>query len=255
VPVGPTDPSEEPANTSESIAALASAADLDAECAAEIIEQFAYEGDLAKFPISSASPSKAAQESWTELLAVWSALIDLGVPRTALVLSLSTVRGLSYYTGCVFETVVIGMEDFGSVASGGRFTDLVGTFSKLDLPGVGGSIGLTRLFDMACRSGLVDLQSRSESDVFVGFRRAELKPTARRVAAALRDAGAKVDLYSANGAFKRQLGYADRKRIRTAVLVMADESIIVRRMISGTQVDVKSVGEAVVHAIHTIGGG
>ena len=132
------------------------------------------------------------------------------------------------------------------MTGGGRYDDLASSFTDMSLPGVGGSIGLTRLFDAACKSGLVKLDSRTEAEVFVGFRTPELNALAQTLAKELRSRGIRVDLYSGPKAnVGKQLGYAGKKGLHTAVMAMDAKSIVVRDLLKSEQKDVPTVEEAV----------
>ncbi|MEI8192192.1 MAG: HisS family protein, partial [candidate division NC10 bacterium] len=210
-------------------------AGLNAGQAASAVDLFTYKGRLSDFSPGSAG-GEAFEQGLGELRAVWDGLLSLGVPESALTFRPGVVRGLDYYTGVVFETTLKGGEDFGSVAGGGRYDDLASTFTDMSLPGVGGSIGLTRLFDAACKGGLVDLASRTEAQVFVGFRTPELKALAQTAAKELRSRGIRVDLYSGPAAnVGKQLAYAGKKGLRTAVMAMDAKSIVVRDLAKSEQ--------------------
>jgi len=216
---------------------------MEKQAAGKAVDVFSYRGPLAGFPLK-------ASDCAAELSAVWDGLLSLGVPEGALRFAPGTVRGLDYYTGAVFEFHLKGREDFGSVAGGGRYDDLASTFTDMSLPGVGGSIGVTRLFDAACKSGLVRLDARTEAEVFVGFRTPELSGLAQTLAKELRSKGLRVDLYSGPKAnVGKQLGYAGKKGLRTAVMAMDAKSIVVRDLLKSEQKDVPAVEEAVALAL------
>src|SRR5699024_1534904 len=85
-------------------------------------------------------------EGLDELTKVYSYMLEFVIPDENIVIDLSITRGLDYYTSTVYETFIKGYENIGSVCSGGRYDNLANNFSKQNLPGVGMSIGLTRLF-------------------------------------------------------------------------------------------------------------
>lgn len=215
----------------------------DNSAAESILELFRYAGQPDGF-LKTVGEDKEALQYFEELKETWRALINLGVPEEILSFQPGIVRGLDYYSGIVFETFLNGFESFGSIASGGRYDDLVSTFSKLKLPGVGGSIGVTRLFDIACKKNLIPLDRKSESDIFVGFRTDEFKPVAQQLACCLRGAGCNVDLYCGTAAAKKQFSYAGRKNIPTLVMVMDPHAIVVRDMNTGEQVEVATIDQA-----------
>ena len=172
-------------------------------------------------------------------------LRDIGIPNDNIIFRPAIVRGLDYYTGIVFETFVKGHENLGSVASGGRYDNLASTFTKAVLPGVGGSIGLTRLFDLALKNNLIVLKKNTEADVFVGYRINELKELSNNCAAQLRQLNINTDLYSGQGNFNKQLTYADKKGFEIAVFMMDKESILIKNLETGKQVEVNDIKDLI----------
>lgn len=217
---------------------------LQRHLADEIVDVFSFEGKPQDFRPTVQQASTETSRVMDDVEFVWQALLDLGVPEPILSFRPGIVRGLDYYTGTVFETFIDGAEYFGSVASGGRYEDLVSTFCDLELPGVGGSIGLSRLFDVAKRLNLLDLEKSSEANILVGFRTPDLRSVAQVLATHLREAGRYVDLYSASDRVKKQFSYADRKGMEWVIMVMASDSIVVKDLKSGNQVDTTDVENA-----------
>jgi len=134
------------------------------------------------------------------------------LPKGSFKVDLSIIRGLDYYTGTILETYLKGME-FGAIGSGGRYDDLAGSFINQKLPGIGVSIGLTRLFAKLLDEGLLRPGSKSPTQILV-----VLPEEARRVEAAstanmLRRRGYNVELFHSDSKLKRQLAYAERKGI------------------------------------------
>jgi histidyl-tRNA synthetase len=214
----------------------------DDSAAESILALFQYTGKPEGFA-EIVGNDQEALGFFEELKETWRSLVNLGIPEDILSFQPGIVRGLDYYSGVVFETFLTGYESFGSIASGGRYDDLVSTFSKLKLPGVGGSIGVTRLFDIACKKDLIKLERKSQADIFVGFRTPELKSTAQQIAARLRKAAHNVDLYSGTSAVKKQFSYAGRKNIPTLITVMDTEAIVIRNMQTGDQVEVTTIDQ------------
>jgi histidyl-tRNA synthetase len=208
-----------------------------------LIKLTQQEGDLAALK-ACLPDSPAVWEAFEEFEQVITSAVELGVSRHSLRVSLRIARGLDYYTGTVFETHLHGGEQFGSVASGGRFDNLVEAFGGRSLPGVGGSIGLTRLFDIALRTGRVQPGLRTPALVVVGARTPAELPEARAVASALRKYNIATELASATGA-RTLLTYGNKKGHRVAVVAMSRDSIVVRVLASGNQVDVDSIAAAV----------
>lgn len=165
----------------------------------------------------------------------------MGIDPSLFVFAPGMVRGLAYYTGIVFETLLIGKESFGSVAGGGRYSNLVGDFAKnlSEIEGVGGSVGLTRLFDL-----LSPREKRTTSaEILVGARTPELMPLAYEVSTQLRKLGHKVDLYSGSPKVKQILGHASALGIPNVALIMDPNSFVKKDMLAGTQQDYPSIHE------------
>jgi histidyl-tRNA synthetase len=150
-------------------------------------------------------------EGLDELAFVLDELADL--PPGAVVADLSVARGLDYYTGTVYETTFDDWPGFGSICSGGRYDDLAGSYIRRSLPGVGISIGLTRIFAKLLAEGRIEPGSASPADVLVvipgEFRRAEAHAVARE----LRGRGLNVETYHQPDKLAKQIRYAARKKI------------------------------------------
>ncbi len=145
-----------------------------------------------------------------------------GMPRDRLVLDLSIARGLDYYTGTVYETLLGDLPAIGSVCSGGRYDDLAGLYTKQHLPGVGASLGLDRL--MAAMEALGLLQAAvPAADVFIVQFSAEALSSYIALARRLRQAGLRTELYPEAKGLGRQLKYADRKGFPIALIGGPDE--------------------------------
>jgi len=142
-----------------------------------------------------------------------------------LVVNPGLVRGLDYYTGVVVESFLTGFEKFGSIASGGRYSNLVASFSDKhpDIEGVGFSIGVTRLFDVLCRANAIKLERKTTADVLIAYR-SEALQQAFAAATFLRGHGVNVDMY-ANPArpMKHQLEYASKKGMPLVLMLMSTE--------------------------------
>ena len=145
-----------------------------------------------------------------------------GFPQDRLVIDLSIARGLDYYTGTVYETLLGDLPAIGSVCSGGRYDDLAGLYTKQHLPGVGASLGLDRL--MAAMEALGLLQDAATSaDVFIVQFSADALPSYIALARRLRQAGLRTELYPEAKGMGRQLKYADRKGFPIALIGGPDE--------------------------------
>ncbi|HBL11473.1 MAG TPA: histidine--tRNA ligase, partial [Cyanobacteria bacterium UBA11162] len=101
----------------------------------------------------------------SELETVISGVRNLGVSEELFCIDLAIARGLDYYTGTVYETTLIGHEALGSICSGGRYEELVGMFVGEKMPGVGISIGLTRLMSRLIKAGILQSFSSTPAQV------------------------------------------------------------------------------------------
>jgi histidyl-tRNA synthetase len=151
------------------------------------------------------------EEGLTELAYVLGELSDL--PPGTVVADLSIARGLDYYTGTVYEGSLIDAPGFGSICSGGRYDNLAGEFIRRDLPGVGMSIGLSRLFAKFVVEGRFAEGPKSPAQVLVVIPSAERRREALATATALRARGLNVETYHEPDKLGKQIRYASRKLI------------------------------------------
>ena len=136
------------------------------------------------------------------------------LPEGAVVADLSIVRGLDYYTGTVYETRLLDMPEFtSSVCSGGRYDDLAGSYINKHLPGVGISIGFTRLFDVLKHNGYIKGTRKCPTDVLVILPDEHMRTQANTVAHTLRQNGHNVEVYHAPQKIGKQIAYAEKKGI------------------------------------------
>ena len=158
-----------------------------------------------------------------ELTAVTENLAAFGVPEENFRVDLTIARGLDYYTGTVYETTLLDHPEIGSVCSGGRYDDLAGYYTEKQLPGVGISIGLTRLFYVLDEQGLLnpDLPG-APADALV-LPMTEDPAPAIALAETLRGAGIRVQLYGEQKKIKQKMSYADKLGVPYAVLLGEDE--------------------------------
>ena len=158
-----------------------------------------------------------------ELKAVCRNLSAFGVPEENFAVDLTIARGLDYYTGTVYETTLLDHPEIGSVCSGGRYDNLAGYYIEKQLPGVGISIGLTRLFYVLDEQGLLNPAIPSApADALVLPMTADPGP-AIALAETLRSFGLKVQLYGEQKKFKQKMAYADKLGVPYAVLLGEDE--------------------------------
>ena len=158
-----------------------------------------------------------------ELRAVTTYLPEFGVPEENFAVDLTIARGLDYYTGTVYETTLADHPEIGSVCSGGRYDNLAEYYTDRALPGVGISIGLTRLFYVLSEQGMLsDALITAPADVLVIPMTADLS-FAVRCATVLRDAGVRAQLYTEQKKFKAKMSYADRLGFPYVLLIGEDE--------------------------------
>ena len=178
-------------------------------------------------------------EGLDELITVTRYLSDFGVPEENFAVDLTIARGLDYYTGTVYETEMTKHPEIGSVCSGGRYDNLAEYYTDRQLPGVGISIGLTRLFYVLNEQGLLSEEiPTAPCDALVLPMTEELGP-AVAAATALRRAGVRTQLYGEKRKFKAKMSYADKLGVPFVVLMGEDEIregvLSVKDMRSGEQ--------------------
>ncbi len=149
------------------------------------------------------------QTGLTELSEIAAQLNHL--PEDSFVIDLSTVRGLDYYTGTVYETVFTENPDYGSICSGGRYDDLASQYINKKLPGVGISIGFSRLFSYLYEKGALPVGAKSPAHVLMVLPSEEERAAAAKTADVLRRRGFNVELFHAAKKIPDQLKYASRK--------------------------------------------
>ena len=158
-----------------------------------------------------------------ELKCVVGALSDFGVPAENFAVDLTIARGLDYYTGTVYETTLLDHPEIGSVCSGGRYDNLAEYYIDRPLPGVGISIGLTRLFYVLGEQGMLNPDViTAPADVLV-LPMTEDPAPAIRAAKQIRQAGPRTQLYTEQKKFKQKMAYADKLGVPFCVILGEDE--------------------------------
>ena len=158
-----------------------------------------------------------------ELRNIVAAIRQFGVPDTAFAVDLGVVRGLDYYTGTIYETSLVNAPELGSICSGGRYDDLASYFTDTRLPGVGISIGLTRLFSRLKDAGLLQPLPRTPAEVLVTTMDPKYLERYLSMARRLREAGINTEVYLETAKLGNQLTYADRKGFRVALIAGENE--------------------------------
>ena len=175
-------------------------------------------------------------------------LSAFGVPQENFRVDLTIARGLDYYTGTVYETIMLDEPGVGSICSGGRYDNLAEYYTDKPLPGVGISIGVTRLFYVLEEQGYLSAAlNTAPADALVLPMTGDLAP-AIAAATKLREAGIRTQLYGEQKKFKAKMSYCSKLGIPFAVLLGEDEiaanKLSVKNFATGQQVTV-SVEEAI----------
>lgn len=221
-----------------------------ADQAAAVLRLAKLEGS-ARDVLAAAGELVAGSEAGAAGVARLTAVLDLaeaaGVPSERFVVDPSIARGLDYYTGVVFETLLDDLPGIGSVCSGGRYDDLVGVYSNQKLPGVGGSLGLDRLLAaMEELSGPPTV--RTAADVMIVQFDSQRLADYFALAARLRAAGLAVDVFPEPKKVGQQLKHADRLGVPAVVLAGEDEFAAgtwrLKRMSDGATIDVAASTDA-----------
>ena len=187
-----------------------------------------------------------------ELKAVTANLAAFGVPEANFAVDLTIARGLDYYTGTVYETTLLDHPEIGSVCSGGRYDNLAGYYIDKPLPGVGISIGLTRLFYVLDEQGLLNPELPSAPADALVLPMTSDPAAAIALAEELRSAGIRVQLYGEQKKFKQKMTYANKLGVPYAVLLGEDEiaegKCSIKNMATGEQVKL-TPAEAAAHIL------
>jgi histidyl-tRNA synthetase len=167
----------------------------------------------------AASPNERAAEGIRRLRELLAVANTAGVPEGRIKIDLSIARGLDYYTGTIYETFLTDLPGIGSVCSGGRYDNLASKYTKQVLPGVGASLGVDRLIAAMeeLKHPLLTGQSTPAQVLVVNFDAARLGDY-QRIARALRAAGVNVEVYPDAKKVGQQLGYAEKRGFKLAVI-------------------------------------
>jgi histidyl-tRNA synthetase len=175
-----------------------------------------------------------------EINTLVNAIRSFGVPESRFKVELKIARGLDYYTGTVYETILNDYPEIGSVCSGGRYDNLASHYTQTDLPGVGISIGLSRLFYQLSEIGVIKTEEKSPAVAIVIPMGDMQLDYAIKVSAELRAADISNILYTEQNAFKKKMRYADAMGFKYAIIIGSDE-------VSANQVSIKNMktGESI----------
>lgn len=178
-----------------------------------------------------------------ELKKVSEMLEVLGVKEEEFNINLKIIRGLDYYTGTVFETLLIGNEGYGSICSGGRYDNLAENYTNNILPGVGISIGITRLFFVLKEIGFVDNYKKDRSLDYLIIPIGDTIKYCGKVKRYLDEKGYSIDIYFEDTPLKKKMTYANKLGVKKVILIGEDEmekgEIVVKDMESGSSRNLK----------------
>jgi len=191
---------------------------------------------------------KEFEQGLEELGNVASYVKSMEIPESSWEIKPSIARGLDYYTGTVYETVLTDYPDLGSVCGGGRYDDLAGYFTKQQLPGVGVSIGLTRLFDQLNQLDLIKKDRNTPTKFLIAAVDVPVEKCFA-LATSTRSAGVPTEVYTKDDKLSKKLDFANKMGIPYVGIVGADEfqnnAIAIKDMASGeqTRISLDDAGE------------
>lgn len=224
---------------------------LDKQSIEKIINFIEIEGTTDE-KISKLQALKIENENFnkglTELIQVVKYVRDFGIPEDNFKVDLTIARGLDYYTGTVYETFLNKYREIGSICSGGRYENLAEYYTDKKLPGVGISIGLTRLFYKLKELNLIQVDKKSISDVII-IPMVEDLQVPISVATKLRSLGINTEIYLNNKKLKAKFKYADKLKIPYSIVIGEDEivtnTIKVKNMETGEELkfDIDNIEE------------
>lgn len=181
----------------------------------------------------------AEGEGWEELSAVARDLADL--PSDQWCLDLGIVRGLDYYTGTIYETFLPSYPELGSVCSGGRYEDLASGFINKKLPGVGISIGVSRLISHLFKSGGLPTDRHCPTEVLIILPEEDSRAKCNAIAKKLRSRGVPTEIFHQAQKMQKQIRYADRKGIPHVLFPHRfsedDPQVEIKNLATGEQIE------------------
>ena len=179
----------------------------------------------------------------SELSQVIRYLEVFGVSKENFKIDLKIIRGLDYYTGTVFETLLTGNEGYGSISSGGRYDNLAQNYTDKLLPGVGMSIGITRLFFVLSEIGFVESYKTEDEVEYLVIPIGDTFEYCAQISNNLQKLGKSAEVYLEDDKFKKKMNYANKHNIKNVIIVGDEEAeakeLTIKDMISGNQQKVK----------------
>ncbi len=165
--------------------------------------------------------SDLAAEAVADLTRIFRLLTEAGIDNKRVSFAPRLARGLAYYTGPVFETVVTTPK-IGSLAGGGRYDGVIGLFTGIDVPATGMALGLERIIEVVNEMGMFAGAASAATVLVIAFGDAEMG-RAMKIAHELRRSGVNTDVYTDSGKLKKKFAYADRTGVGKVVIVAPDE--------------------------------
>lgn len=216
--------------------------DVNSECGQKIIEFVGADGSVDEklaFIDGYKGKSELFDKGVEELNELVKYVNAFGVPENNYTLDFSIARGLDYYTGTVYETQITSHPEFGSVCSGGRYDNLAGFYTDRPLPGVGISIGATRLFTVLKETGFFEFDKSSPIDALIVPMTDNIEYCIK-VMNVLRSLGIKTQTYFENKKLKKKMTYANRVNAPYAIIIGDDEimseKVALKNLETGEQV-------------------
>jgi len=195
------------------------------------------------------------KEGLEELKNVATNIPYFGVPEKNFKIDLKIARGLDYYTGTVYETFLNEYRELGSICSGGRYDNLAEHYTDKKLPGVGISIGLTRLFYKLNELNLIQKEQKAIAEVMV-ISMLDSMEVPLKIATELRDLGVNTEVYLNYKKIKAKFKYADKLHIPFVVVIGEEElekqKVKIKNMISGEEIEAELKGEKIIENIEKI---
>jgi histidyl-tRNA synthetase len=174
-----------------------------------------------------------------ELETVWSYIKAFGLDSSEIEINLKIARGLDYYTGTVYETILNHHKELGSVCSGGRYDNLASNYTKKKLPGVGISIGLSRLFYQLREANVISVSGVKTTTKVLFVPLGDTSAYAIKTANYIRRKGVNTEVYLNDGKLAKKLNYANKLGIPYVAIIGEDEvkknTVCIKDMNSGEQ--------------------
>jgi len=188
--------------------------------------------------------AESAPEAINDLKEIFRLLKEIGISEDKVIFSPRLARGLAYYTGAVFETVVEEPK-IGSIAGGGRYDTLIGLFTGVDVPATGMALGLERIVQVIQELGMME-DATGSVDVLICPFGPEDVGASLKIARKIRKAGVSTDVYTSDRRMKKKLKYADRLGVEKVLIIAPEETakgmVRLKDMESGDEVEVESDG-------------